>query len=435
MSADKCSECGSPLKPEDEFCKGCDDALLVPLVPDIPEDLTEPDRDSMPVNEEPTQTGENEPHLNKVFNKSRIIATASVLFVILVIGALFSFTDIFSRNETSESPEEDADFREYSGLYNENFVLENHPSRFIIETPEETITNDHESISNNLLELRNIFNAYFEKESLHTFYAFLDERGLVINVPLSEIFVNSTSVRNGGGLITLEYISTQLSYYSFELITVEHHLDIFDLFISYYNYLYHDDPEDLFNVISRNIYSTLSEFFDIGTSGFEYSYFGPSNPIATNSTEEGRKFNNRLEIIITHDFDIAFLEIHSTNPRESVPGFNTQLETVIGKLIGCWETEWVDGNGDEQFWEFSFYTNFMFSVRYGEKDSESESVTEIRGNYSLDAHSDRIRFHGRDFSELVLFFFIRDNLLLFFEGAEPFVFSRAEPFDSESLDS
>jgi len=127
--------------------------------------------------------------------------------------------------------------------------------------------------------------------------------------------------------------------------------------------------------------------------------------------------------------------MHSTNPRESVPGFNTQLETVIGKLIGCWETEWVDGNGDEQFWEFSFYTNFMFSVRYGEKESESESVTEIRGNYSLDAHSDRIRFHGRDFSELVIFFFIRDNLLLFFEGAEPFVFSRAEPFDSESLDS
>jgi len=296
MSADKCRECGSPLKSEDELCKSCDDALLVPLVPDIPEDLTEPDSDSMPVNEEPAQADENEPHLNKVFSKSRIIATASVLIVILVIGALLSFTDIFSRNDASESPEEDADFQENSGLYNEMFVLENPPASFIIETTRETTTSNHESTSNDLLELRNVFNTYFEDVGFRTVYAFLDERGLVINFPLSEIFVNKSNVLSEDGLIILEYISTQLSYYSFELITVEHHSDIFDLLISYYNYLYHDDPEDLFNVISRNVYSILSEFFDIGTSGFEYSYFGPSSPIATNSTEEGRLLNNRLKL-------------------------------------------------------------------------------------------------------------------------------------------
>jgi len=431
MSADKCSECGSPLKPEDEYCKGCDDALLVPLVPDIPEDLTEPDGDSIPVNEEPAKTDENEPHLSKVLNKSKIVATASVLIFILVIGALFSFTDIFSRNDTSESPDEDAGIQEYSGLYVERFVLEN-PRELFAETPEETITNDHESTSNNLLELRNVLNTYFEEEGLHTVYAFLDERGLVIYIQGAEIFDYASEAINTGGLMLLRHIRTLLRNYSFEHILIEYHTDILDYLSTFYDFSHHNDP---FDTRIRNIFPIFLEFFDEGTAGFDFSHVGPSNPIATNTTEEGRLLNNRIEIVFKHDFDTDFLETHSTFPREHVPGFNTQLETVIGKLIGCWQTEWVDRNGDEQFWEFSFYNNFMFSLRAGEKDSES--VTEIRGSYSLDLHSDRIRLNGQVypefdiiFLEFVTFFFIRENLLLFFEGAEPFVFSRAESLDS-----
>jgi len=111
-----------------------------------------------------------------------------------------------------------------------------------------------------------------------------------------------------------------------------------------------------------------------------------------------------------------------------VPGFNTQDEAIVDNLIGFWQTEWVDRNGDIIFWEIEFYDNSEFLMKHNVKDSET--VEGFRGSYSLDVLSDRLRLRGHNFYELAIFLFFRDNLLLFFEGEEPLVLSKAESLDS-----
>jgi len=445
MSVESCSKCGNPLDSKGDVCHACDDALLVPVVPELPDDTTEPESETISEIVESDQEEEHEPHKNAGSNKNKYFLVASLLVVAMVVGVLFSFTDIFGRNSRSDAPDEEVSRPDYIEASQEEDVSE-----------QITYADRYEAnnlvTSLELLELSVNLNRYFNRINMQSTYAFLDERGLVINIQASDIFNDGLLVMSRTGTRALYNIYTQISRYPIDRLDFIGYSDNLSMLFV--------DTESFFgtNIWFSNVVDEFwyANFDNNATMSISHSFSGSYDPIVSNATAEGRKINNRVEIIIEHIFESSFLEMYSTNPRESINASILQneqytLDSLISEIVGLWQSEWIDEYGAIHVRAITFGNDYEFSIMQWFEYSEPHYVItdsndfdgpyrgfymDLSGSYEIDILKRKIHFVGQDnitgddVEYFYNFMFIRNHLLLNQIGEEPYIFSKTESPDS-----